>query len=201
MIKFNKEPKLNAAEKEYVLKYIKPLLLQNKIAEVREQPLTYTDDDIITYEERMNITGFLLSHLQDNYFRGSNKIIYGEFEELDILYIDIPSWVTGIDEFAFEGCRNLRGVSIPDGITRIEEGTFLECENLENIVIPQTVTQIGVQAFYGCSSLTDVYIPDKVKWIDSGAFEDCSNLKRISVPRSCGSAYDAFDKDVEIKKR
>ena len=195
MIKFNKEPKLTSAEKEYVVETLKPLLKQNKIVEARAiLNETYAVDHV-------NIIDFLLYHLQDAYFKDSDEIFEYEFHNSKMVSIDIPSNIINIADHAFSECKQLGGVSIPDGVKRIEEDTFEECENLKNIVIPQTVTQIGLQAFYGCSSLTEVYIPDNVEWIDSGAFEDCSNLKRVSIPRSCETAYQAFDKGVEIRKR
>jgi hypothetical protein len=45
--------------------------------------------------------------------------------------VTIPSSVTNIAEYAFDGCSGLIGVTIPDG-----------------------VTSIGVWAFHGCTSLT-----------------------------------------------
>lgn len=202
MIKFNKEPKLNDKEKEYVIEYLKPLLKQNKMIEARERLLNDIDN-LITDDENIDIASFLLSHLQDNYFKGSDNILDSEFAYLGIVHIDIPSWVTSIDSHAFQWCEKLESISIPDGVTRIEEYTFGWCDSLKNIVIPQTVVNIGENAFQGCDSLTDVYIPDKVEWLESSAFEDCSNLRKVSMPSSCELGYGVFNGDdkVEIVRR
>jgi hypothetical protein len=195
MIKFNKEPKLDSTEKEYVVETLKPLLKQNKILKARA---ILNETDAVN---RVNIIDFLLYHLQDAYFKDSNEIFEYEFYCSNMVHINIPSNITDIYEAAFMKCKQLEGVSIPDGVTKIAQDTFLKCKNLKNIVISQTVTQIEPQAFFGCSSLTKVYIPDNVEWIDSGAFEDCINLKRVSIPGSCDFDKDTFYKGVEIIRR
>lgn len=42
----------------------------------------------------------------------------------------IPSTVTGISSYAFEGCVNLTGVKIPNSVTSIGDGTFSGCDSL-----------------------------------------------------------------------
>lgn len=195
MIKFNKEPKLDMAEKQFVVETLKPLLKQNKILEARA--ILYKTHTI----DRVNIIDFLLYHLQDAYFKDSNEIFEWEFHRSNMVNIVIPSNITYLGGGAFAECEKLESASIPNGVTKIRQDTFLKCKNLKNIVIPQTITRIEVYAFAGCSSLTDIYIPDKVERIDSFAFTGCYNLKRVSMPSSYDFANDIFYKDVEIIRR
>lgn len=63
--------------------------------------------------------------------------------------LTIPSSVTGIRYYAFDGCKNLSSVTIPDGVVSLD------------------------YAFYGCHSLTSITIPNGVTSIGQSAFEDC----------------------------
>jgi hypothetical protein len=69
----------------------------------------------------------------------------------------IPSTVTSIGDFAFEGCRSLNYVRIPSSLTSIGKGAFSECTGLNSVTLPQSVTSIGEQAFYECRGLTSIY--------------------------------------------
>ena len=71
-------------------------------------------------------------------------------ENTEITDLIIPSSVTSIGYYAFEGCSGLTSVTIPS-----------------------SVTSIGGRAFEGCSSLTSVTIPEGVTSIGYGAFRDC----------------------------
>ena len=99
----------------------------------------------------------------------------------------IPSSVTFIGGYAFEGAENLISVSIPDGVTSIGRSAFEYCSNLVSINIPEKVTSIGSSAFYQCGNLTSVAIPDGVTTIGDRAFAYCSNLIEISIPRGVTS--------------
>ena len=53
-------------------------------------------------------------------------------EELTIFVV--PSNVTGIEQNAFLGCKNLMEVEVPSSVTYIEHRLFTECEHLSKIV-------------------------------------------------------------------
>ena len=68
----------------------------------------------------------------------------------------IPSSVTSIDDYAFNGCGNLNDIIIPEGVTNIGEMSFADCYNLVNITIPSSMMIIGQSAFVSCNNLINV---------------------------------------------
>lgn len=100
-----------------------------------------------------------------------------------------------IGEYAFRGCKSLKGttnensLTIPKGITTIKEGTFADCQSLENINLATSDKirkAISNYAFYNCKALKTVDNNNNsvsFKYITSvgyRAFENCSNLTVIS---------------------
>ncbi len=79
-------------------------------------------------------------------FAGSG-IKYISFEE--------GSALNTIDEFAFEGCGSLEGITLPASLKTIGESSF-RGTGIRNIVIPANVEYIGLAAFNDCPSLTGI---------------------------------------------
>ena len=100
---------------------------------------------------------------------------------------NIPSSVTSIGEYAFDGCRSLTSINIPSSVTSIGEYAFHGCSSLPSINIPYSVTSIGGKAFYKCSSLTSINIPSSMTSIEWSTFEGCSSLTSINIPSSVTS--------------
>ena len=104
--------------------------------------------------------------------------------------ISIPSSVTSIGSLAFKGCDSLTSISIPEGVTTIGDGTFSGCSGLTSISIPSSVEIIGPFAFENCDSLTSISIPEGVKSIGYFAFQVCDSLTSISIPEGVKSIGD-----------
>ena len=108
----------------------------------------------------------------------------------------IPSSVTIIKGYAFEGCSGLTSLTIPNSVDTILEGAFSGCTGLTSLTIPNSVIFIEMFAFQGCSGLTSVTIGSSVRKIGNYAFAECYNLDEVyclaeNVP---GTSTDAFEK-------
>jgi hypothetical protein len=101
--------------------------------------------------------------------------------------ISIPSSVASIGNWAFSGCSGLTAVSIPSSVTLIGDMAFSDCSGLTAISISSSVTSIGSYAFHGCISLTSVSIPSSVTSIEDMTFFGCSGLTSIFIPASITS--------------
>ncbi len=101
----------------------------------------------------------------------------------------IPSGVTKIENYAFNGCIGLTSMDIPSSITSIGEGAFFECSGLENILLPDGITEIAVETFHSCSSLTSIVLPSNLKAIKYIAFSGCSSLESIIIPSGVTRIY------------
>lgn len=61
--------------------------------------------------------------------------------------IVLPPSITSINDYAFQGCKNLAIQNIPGSVTSIGNGAFLECNLSKSLTIPSSVTYIGFEAF------------------------------------------------------
>ena len=122
------------------------------------------------------------------YTDGSDKILVGYIgTETDLT---LPSYITKINAYAFDGCSSLTSIEIPDGVTSIGDYAFYDCYRLTSVVIGDGVTSIGSHAFRDCGRLTSIEIPDGVTSIGDYAFENCSSLTSVVIPDSVTSIGD-----------
>jgi len=103
----------------------------------------------------------------------------------------IPTGVTNIMGWAFEGCAGLTAVTIPDSVKSIGNGAFYWA-GLTSVTIPDGVTTIGDSAFYRCGSLLTAVVGPGVTNIGDLAFGSCTNLHGLYFkgdPPSLGIDY------------
>ena len=100
----------------------------------------------------------------------------------------IPSSVTTIGDYAFDGCSSFTSVTFEGDsrLTTIGGYAFSRCSSLTSIVIPDSVTGIDSYAFFDCSSLTSITIPESVTSVDSYAFYGCSSLSEVTFENTAG---------------
>ena len=124
----------------------------------------------------------------------------------EITSIEIPSNVTTLGDYVFQGRRGLTSLTLPAGITKIGNGAFEGCSGLTSLNLPAGITSIGNEAFRGCSGLTSIYVyAEKVPKIGSNAFEGVDAKKcTLYVPMGTYSDYwlsgfgDYFENIVEF---
>ena len=109
----------------------------------------------------------------------------------EITSIEIPSNVTTLGHYVFQGCRELTSVTLPAGITSIGSSAFEGCSGLTSLNLPAGITTIGVAAFRGCSGLTSIYVyAEKVPKIGEDVFTGCDAKKcTVYVPKGTYDDY------------
>ena len=125
--------------------------------------------------------------------------------------------VTGIGDYAFEGCTGLTRITIPSSVTCIDDAAFSGSYSLGSVIIPNSVTTVGWYAFYNCG-LDSLTIGKGVTTIGEHAFDGNWWMKTVTclatapppitenvfdydnygqctlkVPSGCKSAYQAAD--------
>ena len=140
---------------------------------------------------KTNYTGSVADWCKiDFYDASSNPVSYSHnlfINDVLVMKLSIPEYITVINNYAFHGCSNLTSVSIPNGVTSIGDFAFSDCSGLTSVSIPNSVRSIGESAFYHCTSLASITIPNGVTSIGKSAFSDCSGLTSVSIPNSVRS--------------
>ena len=104
-----------------------------------------------------------------------------------------------MDQYAFEGCENLKRVSIFSGVTVLSGGLFSKCRNLTDIIIPHGVEAIHGNAFEMCDSLERIFIPKSVTCIHETAFDQRKRKKKLSIQASKDSYAIEYAKKMHFK--
>ncbi len=82
----------------------------------------------------------------------------------------IPNSVTGIGDYAFDGCNGLRNITIPNSMVSIGGGAFYGCNGLTSITIPNSVTSIGKKALgYSWAKKEEYKTPNFVIYGEKGS--------------------------------
>ncbi len=102
----------------------------------------------------------------------------------------IPDGVTGIGDFAFDGCRDLASVVVPDSVESIGSCAFRSCIALKIIKLPNRLTSIGEQAFSDCWELISITVPNGVEKIEKKTFMSCSKMESAVLPNTITSIGD-----------
>lgn len=94
-------------------------------------------------------------------------------EDSSVRYVNIPSTVTYIDNWAFYSCIYLKRICMPPNVT-FGNGVFEDCYSLEGQIILNNVTEA---LFCNCHSLTNVIFQCQPETIPDSCFSECYSLR------------------------
>ncbi len=89
--------------------------------------------------------------------------------------VTLPSTLRTIGASVFSNCQVLQSINIPEYITEIQDYTFEYCYGLTSIIIPKGIEKIGKRAFFQNQSLKTIIFSWNAPQIDSEAFGDGRN--------------------------
>lgn len=105
------------------------------------------------------------------------------FASTSLTSVNIPDNVETIEQYAFNGARQLQEVHLPDSLTSLGRYAFAGCRSLRTVKIPTKLKEIPWYAFDGCKSLQSVELHDSITGIGDYAFRSC-DLREITLPKS-----------------
>lgn len=115
----------------------------------------------------------------DNNFSKIPNYMHAENRSLE--YVEIPSGVTVIGEYAFSSCKSLKSITLPNTLTEIKQYAFQLCDTLKSITFPSTLTTIGQYAFNNCYVLDNISFPNSITYLGKNAFYNCYSLKNVDL--------------------
>lgn len=122
----------------------------------------------------------------------------GLFGGKEFTEVTLPACLERIDDYAFNGCKNLTTINLSDSLRYIGKGAFALCSSLKNIHWPLRLTAIGEWAF-NQTALETISLPEGVTSVGSGTFEGCHFAKTVYIPSTAnvedGNTYDFWQKE------
>ena len=98
---------------------------------------------------------------------------------IETLVIEADLGATGLKDYAFSQCSNLKQVTLPSSLTVIPGRCFRQCTSLTEITLPSNLQELGSCAFWKCTGLISIDIPASVTVISDKVFEECTALKTV----------------------
>lgn len=106
---------------------------------------------------------------------------------------NIPSDLKVIEEYAFNGCYNLKALRLPEGLTTIGNNAFYGCKALETMNLPKSLTTLGTSAFYQCKMWDGEISLPLITDVPNAAFGACQKLRKVSFgPQLKSIGYSAL---------
>ena len=103
--------------------------------------------------------------------------------DTNITSVNLPTTLTSLSAYAFNGCTALADIALNDNISAVPDNCF-RTTGITEFTMPRALSKIGVSAFGDCSSLQNVNFKksDNVAYINikNYAFDNCTNLTNIN---------------------
>ncbi|KAH0791370.1 leucine-rich repeat protein [Histomonas meleagridis] len=156
-------------------------------------PDSVTSIGISSFSPCFRLQRINVSKGNSNYSNFENDgILYNKDLTLIICYpsgipsksFNVPSSITTICNYSFNGCRNLTNVNIGENVIQIEQYGFSDCIALTTVTFPHEgkLKTINRYAFAYCDSLSSISIPNTVEMLGSAVFFSCGQLEKVSLP-------------------
>lgn len=113
--------------------------------------------------------------------------------------LTLPSDITQIKQYAFQGCRSIQTLNIPNNITQIKQYAFSGCTYLSTINWGTGLSSLGQYAFSNASIRT-LTLPSGITSIPNYCFQSCANLSSVTLTDNVTSiGYNAFISNYNLK--
>ena len=103
--------------------------------------------------------------------------IFGD--KTTLVSVNLPSTLTSIGNYVFDGYSSLTSVNLPLSLTSIGNHAFSNCSALASVFFPSSLTSIGKSAFDSCKSLSGIISLQNVTTLGEGCFNNCTSLEDI----------------------
>ena len=115
--------------------------------------------------------------------------------DYDMMDIVVPSGVTSIAPYIFEGEDYIYTISLPESLTDVGQNAFCQCTSLEEITFPASLKTFGDTPLAWCSSLKAVHMQSTLPPVRAGALmQGAAPGFKIYVPDASLQTYKAADK-------
>ncbi len=142
-----------------------------------------SDSNPLYYAGNLYLNGELVTELIiPSTITKINGFVFQGCTSLEAVRFEESSQLESIGYSAFEGCTSLEFIMIPARVKLIERDAFYECSNLKeaSFAVNSQLESISSCAFYGCDSLTSITIPQNITSIGTHAFYNCTALTNIN---------------------
>lgn len=99
--------------------------------------------------------------------------------DVNLTEVVLPSGLTLIDDFAFEGCTRLRNVVFPGNKVKFGSGTFFRCTSITNVTLGSDWTTADMKTFRWSENLREINIPAKLEKVNN--LKSLKYLEKITV--------------------
>lgn len=114
---------------------------------------------------------------------------------LTIHDIIIPAKIKKINDFAFQGCKNLHSIMFEDGSKCGWVGTKSFSESgIESIELPEGLDCVFEEAFSYCFNLKKLVLPSTIESLEYGAFDNCRYLTQLEY----NGTKEKWENDIDI---